>query len=125
MPQTAANDLPLSALCYLEASKVDSRAGALSELALVTTEGEPIGRIAGVVIESAARRVRYYDVRATGWRRRHYLVKADQLAQIDSQKGVLRLLCTDIAEVYDFDAEGLHRFSDADLLAAVFSSRGV
>ncbi len=101
MPQTVANDLPLSALCYLEASKLDSPAGALSELALVTN-----------------------DVRSTGWRRRHYLVKADQLAQIDSQKGVLRLLCTDIAEVYDFDAEGLHRFSDADLLAAVFSSRG-
>jgi len=123
MPQTAAN-LPLSALCYLEASKVDSPVGALSELALVTTEGEPIGSIAGVVIEPAARRVRYFDVLSNGWRRRHYLVSADQLAQIDSEKGVLRLLDTDIAEVGDVDAAGLHRFSDEDLLTAVFSSRG-
>ena len=123
MPQTAAQ-LPLSALCYLEASKVDSPAGALSELALVTTEGKPLGHIAGVVIEPAARRVRYYDVLSTGWRRRRYLVSADQLAQIDSEKGVLRLLDTDIAEVGSVDAARLHRFSDEDLLTAVFASRG-
>lgn len=123
MPETAANHLPLSALCYLEASKVDSPAGALSELALVTTEGRPIGSIAGVVIEPAARRVRHFDVVSTGWRRRHYLVSADQLAQIDSAKGVLRRLDTDITEVGDVDAAGLHRFSDEDLLTAVFSSR--
>jgi len=110
--------------CYLEASKVDSPAGALSELSLVITQGKPIGSIAGVVIEPAARRVRYLDVLSTGWRRRHYLVSADQLTQIDSEKGVLRLLDTDIAEVGDVDAAGLHRFSDEDLLTAVFSSRG-
>lgn len=124
MPQIAANHVPLSALCYLEASKVDSPAGALSELALVTTEGKSLGNIAGVVIEPAARRVRYYDVRSTGWRRRRYLVRADQLAQVDFERGVLRLLDTEIAEVGDVDAAGLQRFSDEDLLTAVFASRG-
>jgi sporulation protein YlmC with PRC-barrel domain len=115
---------PLSDLCYLEASKVTSPAGALSELDLVTADGKQVGNIAGVIIEAAAGRVRYLDVQSSGWlRQRHYLVEADHLAQIDHEGKVLRLLDSDLAEVRGLDPAALHSFSDADLLTLLFPSR--
>jgi hypothetical protein len=120
MPQVVTNDA-LAQLSYLDATKVDCPAGRLSELDVVSAEGEPVGRIAGVVIEAAARRVRYLDVQSAGWGRRRYLVDAEHLAQVDAHQKVLRLLDTDVAEVRDLDRAALHRFSDADLLAAIFS----
>jgi hypothetical protein len=123
MSQAATTPLP-SELSYLDAANVESPAGKLSELELVNADGERVGSIAGVVIEAAARRVRYLDVQADGWlRRRHYLVAADHLAQVDSAQKVLRLLDSEIAEVRDVDPAALHLFADDELLATVFSSR--
>ena len=92
MPDTAT-----SALCYLDAANVNSPAGVLSELDVVTADGEKLGNIAGVVIEAAAGRARYLDVRLSGWLRHpHYLVEADHLAQVDPERKQLRLLSTDV-----------------------------
>jgi hypothetical protein len=114
---------PSSELCYLDAANVNSPAGPLSELEVVTASGEPFGRIAGVVIEAAAGRARYFDVRSSGWlRRRHYLVEADQLAQVDDARKELRLVSTDVPEVHGFGTAGLRQFSDDDLIAAMFRS---
>ena len=125
MPNLMANlDQPISGLCYLSAGSVNSPAGVLSTLDVVTANGEQVGSIAGVVIEAAAGRARYFDVRSSGWlRRRHYLVDADQLAQIDPERKQLRLLSAEVTEVQDVDTAALRQFSDDDLLAALFPSR--
>ena len=122
MPQ-AATQSPNSELSYLDATKVEIPAGLLSELDLVTADGKHIGNIAGVVIEAGERRVRYYDVRTAGWRRRRCLVEANQLAQVDPEQKVLRLLDNDLSEVRHLNASSLRKFSDDDLLAAMFSPR--
>lgn len=115
---------PISALCYLDAAHVNSPAGVLSELDVVTADGEQLGSIAGVVIEAAAGCARYFDIRSSGWlRSRRYLVEADQLAQVDSGRRTLRLLSADVREVQDLDTAGLRPFSDDDLLAAMFPTR--
>jgi hypothetical protein len=115
---------PLSALSYLDAAKVDSPAGFLSELDVVTAQGEQLGSIAGVVIEATAGRARYFDIQSPGrLRRRHYLVEADQLGQVDPERKVLRLLGGDVTEVPDLDTATLRPFSDDDLLAALFRPR--
>ena len=112
---------PSPELCYLDAANVNSPAGPLSELDVVTANGEPFGSIAGVVIEAAAGRARYFDVRSAGWlRRRHYLVEADQLAQVDDQRKVLRLVSAEVPEVHGLSTAGLRQFSDDDLIAALF-----
>ena len=111
-----------SALSYLEASKVSSPAGVLSELDVLSTEGQPVGHIEGVVIEAAARCVRYLSVRSAGWfGHRRYLVQADQLGQIEGERKALRLL-VDLRDeaVYGLDVAALRRFADDDLLAAIF-----
>jgi len=112
---------PSSELCYLDAANVNSPAGLLSELDVVTASGEPFGSIAGVVIEAAAGRARYFDVRSSGWlRRRQYLVEADQLAQVDGEQKVLRLVSAEVPVVHGLGTAGLRQFSDDDLLAALF-----
>jgi hypothetical protein len=116
-------DEPPSELCYLDAAHVSSPAGVLSEFDVVTASGEQIGSIAGVVIEAGARRARYLDVQSHGSVGRHYFVQADHLAQVDSARKQLRLLGTEVPEVDDLGSEPFRPFSDADLMAALFSSR--
>jgi len=114
-----------SELSYLEASKVSSPAGVLSELDVLSAQGQQLGSIEGVVIEAAARRVRYLVVRSSSWfGRRRYLVQADQLGQIEGERKALRLRVElrDEAE-HGLDAAALRRFSDDDLLAAIFPTR--
>ena len=117
--------LATSALSYLDASKVSSPAGALSELDVLSTEGRRLGSIEGVVIDAAARRVRYLSVRSSGWfSHRRYLVPADQLGQIEGERKALRLRVDLRHEaVPGLDTAALREFSDDDLLAALFASR--
>jgi PRC-barrel domain len=116
-----------SELSYLEASKVSSPAGVLSELDVLSAQGQRLGNIEGVVIDAAARRARYLCVRLSGWfSRRRYLVDADQLGQIEGERKALRLR-VDLKQeaVYGLDAATLRRFSDNDLLAAMFPTVAV
>ena len=124
------NEAQLSAsatpeLSYLEASKVSSPAGVLSELDVLSSEGRRLGSIEGVVIDAAARHVRYLSVRLSGWfGLRRYLVPADHLGQIETERKALRLRVDLRNEaVHGLDAAALRKFSDDDLLAALFSPR--
>ena len=114
-----------SELSYLEASKVSSPAGVLSELDVLSAQGKRLGRIEGVVIDAAARRVVYLSVQSSGWfGRGRYLVPADQLGQIEGDRKALRLR-VDLRDeaVQGLDAAALRKFSDDDVLAALFPTR--
>ena len=110
-----------SELCYLDAAHVNSPAGVLSGFSVVTASGEQLGNIAAVVIDAAARRARYLDVQSHGWRRRHYLLPADHLAQVDSARKQLRLLTADVPEADQLGSARFRPFSEDDLIAAVFA----
>ena len=118
------NDAELSAtsaLSYLDASKVTSPAGILSELEVLSAEGRRLGSIEGVVIDAAARRVRYLSVRSSGWFHRRYLVRADQLGQLEGERKALRLRVDLQKEAtHGLNAATLRQFSDDDLMAALF-----
>ena len=115
--------IPTSELSYLEASKVTSPAGVLSELDVLSPEGLRLGSIEGVVIDAGARHVRYLSIRTSRWfGRRRYLVQADQLGQIEGERKALRLRA-DLGNDADLDATALRKFSDDDLLVAMFAPR--
>ena len=121
--RTDAQLSPNSELSYLDASRVISPAGALSELNVLSAEGRRLGSIEGVVIDAAARQVRYLAVRLSGWfGRRRYLVEADHLGQIEAERKALRLRGDLRNEaVHDVDTAALRTFSDDDLLDIMFS----
>ena len=114
---------PTSELSYLNASKVTSPAGVLSELDVLSPDGRRLGRIEGVVIDAAARRVRYLAVQLAGWfGRRRCFLQADQLGHIEGERRALRLLAEPGDEArLPLDVAALREFSDDDLLAAMFS----
>jgi hypothetical protein len=120
------NDTQLGAgseLSYLDASKVTSPAGNLSELDVLSVEGERLGKIEGVVIDAAARHVRYLSLRLSGWLgRRRYLVQADQLGHIEG-KALHLLVDLKNAAVHGLDASAIREFSDDDLVTAMFAPR--
>ena len=67
-----------SLLCYLDASKVRTSIGDLNGVNLRDSYDEELGSLKGVLIEAAARRVRYFVVEVAGRLRTHcYLVPAD------------------------------------------------
>ena len=122
------NDTQLPAtseLSFLDASSVTSPAGVLSELDVLSAEGRRLGSIEGVVIEAAAGRVRYLSIRSSGlFGGRRYVVQADQLGQIEGERKALRLSVNLQNEaVHGLDTAALRKFSDDDLLAAMFPSR--
>jgi PRC-barrel domain protein len=115
----------ISELSFLDASNVTSPAGVLSELDVLSAEGRRLGSIEGIVIDAAARRVRYLSVLSSGWfGRRRYVVQADQLGQIEGERKALRLRVNLRDEaVHGLDTAALRKFSDDDLLAVMFPPR--
>jgi hypothetical protein len=112
-----------SELSYLDASSVTSPAGVLSELDVLSVEGRRLGSIEGVVIDAAARHVRYLSIRLSRWfGSRRYLVPADQLGQIENDRKALRLR-SDLRNdaVRGLTADAFRKFSDDDLITAMFA----
>jgi hypothetical protein len=122
------NDVRLqdsSELSYLNASKVESPGGVLAGLDVLTSDGKRLGSIEGVVIDAAARRVRYFEVRSSGlFGRKRYLVEADQFAQLEPERHAIRLrLNIREGAVHGLDTTALREFSDEDILDAMFAPR--
>ena len=115
----------MSELSYLDASKVTSPAGVLSELEVLSPDGRRLGSIEGVVIHAAARHVRYLCLRLSSWfGGRRYIVPAAELGQIEGGRKALRLQFDPRREVvHGVDASAFRQFSDDDLLAAIFAPR--
>ncbi len=113
------------ALRYLDGTAIECPAGKLEGLSLVSKDDEALGLINGVLIDPQTRQVRYYVVEpARFFNRRRYLVPADTPAVVLQEDRALRVeLPFESIERQRFDARAVPRFSDDDLLTAMFSSR--
>ena len=111
-------------LCYLNAAKVDGPAGALGHLDVQTADGQEVGELDGVLIEPAARRIRYYVI-ALGRRfgRRRYLLSADAQAQLETGSNALRFRIdlSALKACQEFRKGDVREFSDTDVLSAMFA----
>lgn len=112
-------------LRYLDASRVDSPSGALSQVGVETADGEQIGGVDGVLIDPAARRICFYVIAFRRWlgRPRRYLLPADQPAVLEPHRKALRLQIGQAAlqACQEFRNQTVPAFSDDDLLSAVFA----
>ena len=108
-------------LRYLEANAVECPSGKLEGLCVVSQDDEPIGVVNGVLIDPVSRKLRYFVVEAARFlNRRRYLVSAEQPAVrlADDKLRVEEPL--ERIERPRFDSRSVPRFSDDDLMRAMF-----
>jgi uncharacterized protein YrrD len=109
-------------LRYLEAARVAAPDHGLDGFEVSTSAGEQLGRLDGFIVDPAARRLCSFVIRRPGLlRTRRYLVPLCP-AQLDPEHHVLRVDPGE-SEPSEFDPTAFERFSDEDMLAALFGSR--
>jgi hypothetical protein len=110
-------------LCYLDASRVKGPNGDLAGVTLETSTAEEIGKLDGLLIDPATRRVCFFVVEKPGWlRSRKYLVPTDCLAQVADGRDALRVEVNP-EDLHTFESVRgtVRQFSDEDFVDALFA----
>ncbi len=109
-------------LRYLDATAVLSPAGELRDFHVSDTGGFSLGTLRGFIVDPAARQLRYFVVEVARWlSTRRYLIPLCP-ATLEPQHRTVRLECDAPAKTQwrEFDDHQFSRFSDDDLLEALF-----
>ena len=108
-------------LCYLEAAQIRGPVANFDHVGLKDRDDHDIGRLDGIIIDAAARRMQYFVVEQGFLRRRRYLLPIVQ-TEVDTADNVLRMDVgrDDLSDCTPFDPESYRRYSDEDLLAGMF-----
>ena len=110
-----------SDLCYLRASQNEHPSGTMAGLTMCDDADVKLGALDGVLVEPASRRLRYFVVeRRTTLLPHRYLLPADTTAVLDTEDRKLRVHAS-ADDLKRFDAGSVRRFSDDDLIAAMFA----
>ena len=114
-----------SHLRYLDASRVDTPAGTLAAMSLISPSDQNVGTLAGVIIDPIERQVRYLVVTCRRWwtTRQHLLPFTP--AQIDSERPGLHveLEADELQRLPTLRADRFPPFSDDDLISILFAPR--
>ena len=88
-------------------------------------EHATLGKLDGVVVDPCRRQVRYYVLERAGWfSSRHYLLPLGTARLLPDRRAVEVDLETDeIGKLEQVDPSDLPKFSDEDLLSAMFRPR--
>ena len=110
-------------LRYLDANAVECPLGTLEGRSLFSRDNEALGVINGVLINPRTRQLKYFVVnRQRTLNRRRYLVSAEMPAVVLPEDRGLRVdVPSDSVERQRFDERAVSRFSDDDLLTALFA----
>lgn len=112
-----------SGLRYIAAEQVDTPIGPLNGMAVVTPSDQTVGTLEGMIIDPIKRRARYFVVRSRNWLKTHrHLVPATP-ARLDSERKMLHvdIEVDDLARLREVRSNTFERYSDDDLVAALFS----
>src|SRR5262249_10061878 len=111
-------------LKYLDAHHIETPAGRLDGAVFVSPTNAQLGKLDGVLIDPGQRRVRYYIVETRGrFSSRHYLLPLTA-TRLDSDRRTLEvdIEAEEIERLDKVEPDTLPRFSDDDLIAALFHS---
>ena len=110
-------------LRYIAAHDVDTPTGRLDGTMLVSSGNEPVGTLDGMIIDPVGRHVRYFVVRSRNWlKSRLHLVPA-MPARLDSEHKTLHvdMKADDLSHLREIRPDTFERYSDEDLIAAMFA----
>ena len=111
-------------LRYLNATQIEGPLSSFDRLDVRSREDQTIGRFDGILIDPTERRVRYLVVDDEAPRSHHRYIVPLAPARLDAQR---RALCvdmttSDVEQCEDFEADTFPRFSDDDLVTAMFAA---
>ena len=114
-----------SAYRYIDAERLDSSAGRLEDVVVVSPNNDKLGKLDGVIVDPAHRQVRYYVVQSPGWfSSRHYLLPLGPARLIRNRHALEVDVDADaISSLEQVDPNSLPPFSDEDLVTAIFGSQ--
>jgi len=112
-----------SHLRFIEAERLRTTAGRLNVAVVVSPTNATLGTLDGVLVDPGARRVEFYVIESAEGSR-HYLVP-QMPARLDASKQALEvdLEAEDLDRLDEAEPERLARFSDDDLMTALFRAR--
>jgi len=113
-----------SNLRYIAAEHVDPPAGRLDGTILVSPSDESVGRLDGMIIDPIERHVRYFVVRSRSWLKTRLQLVPAAPARLDSEHKTLHvdINVEDLPQLREIRSDTFQRFSDDDLIAALFSA---
>jgi hypothetical protein len=111
-------------LRYIDAPQVDTPAGRLKGTTLVSPTNATLGTLDGIVVDPIDRRVLFYVFKSPGWFSHHYLLP-QMPARLNSERHTLEVEveAADVEQLDEVELTSFPRFSDEDLLRAMFHSR--
>jgi hypothetical protein len=114
-----------ASLKFIGADRITTSAGSLDGAVLVSRSHAPFGKLDGVLVDPSLRRVQYYVVESLeSAASRHYLVPSHPMRLDRTQRELeVDLDRDDIDQLDDVEPDTLPRFSDDDLLTALFRSQ--
>ena len=110
-------------LSYLEAESVLGPFLTCKDVSVRNDEDGDLGQLDGIVVDAEARQVRYLVVAAGGiFSRRRYLLPFSP-TRVDANRHALCVDAhkTDLVRCEKFERRAFHRFSDDDLVSALFA----
>jgi hypothetical protein len=108
--------------CYVDADHVERALPTFDRLEVLTHDDHKLGRLDGIIIDPADRRVRFLVVDEGGFFRRHRFLLPLTSTQVDIDRPALRV---DVERnaldgCADFDRDAYPDFGDDQLLTAIF-----
>ena len=112
-------------LRFVEAGRLETVAGSLTDTVMVSPSNKTLGKLDGVIVNPVQRRVCYYVVKSGwGFRIHRHLLQATSAA-VEAHRGVVRIDAEpeDLTDLSEVAPQSFPPFSDADLIDAMFSPR--
>ena len=112
-------------LRYLDAQHVRCPLGTLAGLEVRTADDETLGRLDGVLLDPAQRRLCFLVVQTPGLlRKRRYLLPVDAAPHVEGRDMILRVEAQAAEVAHErFDARAVRPFSEEDVVTAMFAPR--
>jgi len=112
-------------LRFIEAKRLETPAGSLTDAVLVSPSNKTLGKLDGVIVNPTQRRVCYYVVKSgSGFRTHRHLLQVGPAA-LEAHGGVVRIDAEpeDLTDLSEITPQSFPLFSDADLIDVIFSPR--
>lgn len=115
---------PVLRLRYIAAEHVETPGGSLDGTVLVSPTDETVGTLDGLIIDPIERHVRYFVIRSRSWLKTQRRLLPVGPARLDTEHKTLHveIAAGELAQLREVHADTFDRYSDDDLLAALFSA---